>query len=408
MGKKNIETSLVLRNEIYQTNPLIQARKKFDLMGMRIFMLGLRGLNPHLSESDKYFDADFQEMFIPTSKLTELFGNTKYLAELKPACKKLFEAVVELDYEDGGFELYHLFRKLKYVKNEGLYIWFDDLLRPYILDLFQSRGYTKLNVKYLFELSSPYAVRLLELMLQYQNIAVFKQLQEIKRKFTVEEIRFVLNIPEGAYDDRIDNLRSRVLDVAIKEIVSRTPYIIRYQPIKEGRKVVAFDFTMDTYNVPRDESEKRFSFKNDAVELLKTLGFDEGDAWAIFRKCRDIPDCFSRTNRARALLERQKNPIKNRLGFLRKAIEEDWQIGRATGKRSTFANSERNAYSGEHSAADRSKKINVGRKKISYQLAETIALHIRQGDLPDIVTNALLEYRVTPEKFMLICRKHGI
>ena len=66
--------ALVLRNTIYQSNPLIQSKKDFDIIGMRIFLLGLRGLNPHFSEKDKFFDADFKEMFIPTDKLTELFA----------------------------------------------------------------------------------------------------------------------------------------------------------------------------------------------------------------------------------------------------------------------------------------------------------------------------------------------
>ena len=195
--EKNEETALVLRNDVYQSNPLVNSRKVFDLLGMRIFLLGLRGLNPHFSEQDKYYDKEFPKLFIPTSKLTELFGNTKYLAELKPACKKLFDTIIELNSVNGGFELYHLFRKLKYEPGEGLYLQFDELLRPYILDLFQTKGYTRINVEYLFKLSSPYAMRLLELLLQYQNIKFFKELMEIKRKMTVEELRFTLNVPDA-------------------------------------------------------------------------------------------------------------------------------------------------------------------------------------------------------------------
>ena len=98
---KNEERALVLRNDVYQSNPLVNSRKVFDLLGMRIFLLGLRGLNPHFSEQDKYYDKEFPDLFIPTSKLTEIFGNTKYLAELKPACKKLFDTIIELNSADG-------------------------------------------------------------------------------------------------------------------------------------------------------------------------------------------------------------------------------------------------------------------------------------------------------------------
>ena len=40
----------------------------------------------------------------------------------------------------------------------------------------------------------------------------------------------------------------------------------------------------------------------------------------------NIDDCFSRIDRDQGLLSRQKTPVGNKLGFLRRAIEEDWQI----------------------------------------------------------------------------------
>ena len=298
MGKNDENGALILRNDVYQSNPLIRARKDFDAVATRIFLIGLRGLNPRFSAKDKYFDADFKEMFVPTNRLTELFGgNTWYLHDLEKVCDKMFHTVIRIRPEDGGFELYHLFRKLKYVPNEGLYIWFEELLRPYILDLFESEGYTKLNVKYLFSLSSPYAVRLLELLLQYQNIKTFKTTREIKRRMTVEEIRFALNVPDGAYNDRINNFRKFVLDNPIREINERTPYVVRYDVVKKGRTVVAFDFVMDTFNVPAEDLEgHKPELGSEAVDLLISLGFSEKAARVIFSKCNDVQDCFLRVN----------------------------------------------------------------------------------------------------------------
>ena len=430
--EKNEETALVLRNDVYQSNPLVNSRKVFDLLGMRIFLLGLRGLNPHFSEQDKYYDKEFPKLFIPTSKLTELFGNTKYLAELKPACKKLFDTIIELNSVNGGFELYHLFRKLKYEPGEGLYLQFDELLRPYILDLFQTKGYTRINVEYLFKLSSPYAMRLLELLLQYQNIKFFKELMEIKRKMTVEELRFTLNVPEGAYVDRMDNFKKFVLDDPIKEINTRTPYIVRYETIKDGRKVVAFEFTMDTYNVPKDNEDiSKFKRDSNAIQTLCSLGFTERVACAIFSKCLDEADCFSRINRAQSLLFRSNKPIKNKLGFLRKAIEADWQIGRENKRRieqsatqqtksqkqARISNSMtsvgeifKSIFSSpiEDSTPEKPQSINIGKKQISRSLAETFMNYIRKGEMLEKVKEYLMIYNTTIEKFIEICKKNGI
>lgn len=409
---KKEETALVLRNDVYQSNPLVQARKKFDLMGMRLFFLGLRCLNPHFSEKDKYFDAEFKEAFIPTSMLTELFGgNTWYLGELKQACDKLFHAVVEFNYKDGGFALYHLFRKLEYVPNEGLYLRFEELLRPYILDLLESKGYTKINIRHLFALSSPYAIRLLELMLQYQNFKDFKAAQEIKRRFTIEELRFALNVPEESYNERIDNFRKFVIDIPIKEINKRTPYTIRYETVKEGRCVVAFDFTMDTFDVPVEElNGLRAEFVNDAVELLRSMGFSSKAAKAIYDKCDGVADCFARVNRAQALLDRQTEPVKNKLGFLRKAIEESW-IGSRT-ESTELPLSLGGSRFGEWPKADKpqpkKRDVKIGKHKVPYGIAAAYMKHIRKGENIEFVNESLREFGVTIKEFTQMCENRGI
>ncbi len=431
--KKEIkeETALVLRNDVYQSNPLISSRKVFGLLGMRIFLLGLMGVNPHFSEQDKYYDEDFPELLISTSKLTELFGNTKYLAELKPACKKLFDTIIELNRANGGVTLCHLFDKLEYEPNDGLHLQFSRYMRPYILDLFQSQGYTRINAKYLFKLSSPYAMRLLELLLQYQNIRLFKKLMEIKRRMTVEELRFALNVPAGTYKDRMDHFKKFVLDDPIKEINTRTPYIVRYETIKEGRRVVAFEFTMDTCNVPKDdEDDCNVKRGCDAIQTLCALGFTERIARAIFSKCLDEADCFSRINRAQAVLYRNKRPIKNKLGFLRKAIEEDWQVvrerTRSSEDSSTSTRTRTEARTDdsmtpigeivrsmtflpmESANPNKPQPINVDGKQIPRGLAEIFMKYIRKGEMLDSVKESLQVYDTTIEKFMDACEKNGL
>ena len=322
---KDDSKAIVLRGEVYQGNPLIQGRKEFDVLGMRIFLLGLRGVNPHFSEKDKTYDEQFEELFIPTAKLVELLGgNTWYLHDLEEYCKKFFDAKIHLRYEDGGFELMHIFRQLKYIPRVGLYVQFDELMRPYILDLFKSNGYTRIGVEQIFKLSTTGAVRLVELLLQYQNIASMKESRLIERTLTVEEVRFALDVPEDAYEGRMDNLRQRVLDAPIAEINSKTLYKVRYETVKEGRNVVAFRFFMDTSALPEDEPPATVFC--DGILALQGLGFTQKSAQAIFLKCGTDKECVKRIAHAKSILEIQRKfvGVDNELGFLRKAIEENW------------------------------------------------------------------------------------
>lgn len=302
---------------------------------LRLFILGLQGINPHLSPNDKLYDTEFKEVFIPTAKLVELFGgNTWYLHGLDKVCDKLFDAKIKLRFEDGGWELYHLFRKMKYVPAEGLYIHFEDLLRPYLLDLYNARGYTQIDVEQIFHLTSPYAVRLIELMLRYQNIPDMKKRKLIERTMTLEEVRFTLNVPDGAYAGRLDNLRKRIIEAPIQEINEKTSYKMSYEVLKHGGtggRVYAFKFFLDTSAIPR---EKPAVYVGDVIEKLKLLGFNEQSARAIRAKCESDADCLKRiANATRSLsMKKKRGTVENELGYLRKYIEENWQSAAAKAK----------------------------------------------------------------------------
>ena len=323
----NSMNSLILCNKVYQSNLLIEARKNFDLIGMKIFLLGLQGLNPHFSLKDKIFDKTFKEFLVPSSKLKEIFGNSWYLHKIKSACKKLFDSTIEVYQPNGVIELRHLFRRLEYIPSKGLCICFDDILRPYILDLLDTKGFTQVDGSELFKLSSPYAIRLLEVLLQYRNFEKFRIRREITRELKLNELRFMLNVPEGTYQGRLNNFKKFVLENPIREINERTDYRLSFHPVKSGRQVVGFEFKLDMKLIPNLGNYKRRSPAiHDAIDTLKSLGFTEKVAFSIFGKCIDVADCFARINRAQFLFARSKKPIRNREGFLRKAIEENWRI----------------------------------------------------------------------------------
>lgn len=387
--------SPIFCNKIYQSNLLIGARKNFDLFGMKIFLLSLQGLNPHFSIQDKIFDQKFKELLIPSAKLKEVFGNNWYLHQIKTTCNKLFDSTIEVDQPNGVIELRHLFRRLEYVPSEGLYVWFDDVLRPYVLDLLDTRGFTQVDAPSLLKLSSTYAIRLLEVMLQYRNFEKFKIRREIIRTLKVSELRFMLNVPEGTYQGRLNNFKKFVLENPIREINERTNYRMSLQPIKSGRQVVAFEFKLDTKLVPNVENnERRTPLVHEAIDALQSLGFTEKVAFAIFKKCIDVDDCFSRINRAQALLARSKMPIRNREGFLRKAIEQDWRLygSKYKSKKTTNIAAENET----HIRASSTKSLAEVFAPIMETLrkAATTMPKIEYDDTPPAETN---KYNISPE-----------
>lgn len=313
-----------LSDKIYQANPLIQARKEFDTLGMRIFFLGLRAINPQLTKVPQHSDQRFEPLFIPTAKLTELLGNDAYAHRIKKECDKIFNATIHLTYEDGGFKLMHVFRRLEYVARQGLYLEFDNLMRPYLLDLFKARGYTVLSVEQLFKLTSPYAVRLVELMLQYQNLATKKKSTVIERSMTIAELRFALNVPDDAYQERLNNFKARVLDTPIREINEKTLYKMKCETTKIGRIPTGFKFSLDISALTVKKPLPLYG--EPAIQKLKSLGFGEQAARAIRDKCESDGDCLKRITSATKSfsMKSRRAKIENKLGYLRAYIENDW------------------------------------------------------------------------------------
>lgn len=54
---------------IYQANPLIEARKAMNALEMRLFLIALQDVNPHLSKNDRFYDKDFPMTHIAPSQV---------------------------------------------------------------------------------------------------------------------------------------------------------------------------------------------------------------------------------------------------------------------------------------------------------------------------------------------------
>jgi len=122
-----------------------------------------------------------------------------------------------------------------YEEDKGMVsLKFDSKLKPYLLQL--KKQFTKINVTDSLKLKSIYAVRIYELLTQYETIG--------KRTITVEEFRNYCGIKEDEYK-LYGHLKNKVINKAKSEINEKTDYSVNYKEIKESRKVVSTDWTID-------------------------------------------------------------------------------------------------------------------------------------------------------------------
>lgn len=239
----------LLDRQVCQANPLIEARKHMNTSEMRLFVLGLQDVKPHIKDGALY-DVEFRETRISSSELRELFSNNAAdrgsfgsITNLKRHIKKAFDCIIEIKVGKRGFALYHIYQKMLYTDDGELIIQFDNCMKPYILDLL-GKGYTKYSVRTVFSLTSAYGWRIMELLLEKQGYFQRGE-NKVYRKLTISELRQKLNVPDDKYVGRIDNLKSRVLEIPIKEINEKTIYHVWYEPYRDGGKIAGFTIWME-------------------------------------------------------------------------------------------------------------------------------------------------------------------
>lgn len=304
---------------LYQANPLIESRKPLNTLEMRLFLLAVQNINPHISAKDKYYDKDFKELHLTPGEVKEIFGNGAYLNRLEKVCTGMAEKVVTLKDEKGNFAAYPVFEAIEYKPRKGLYICFNNRMRPFLLDIYESgQGYTKVSMKQIFNLSSAYAMRLLELMLQYKGTMKDKL---ITRYISLSDLRFLLDIKENEYH-RISDLRRFVLDGPIREINNKTQYELSYVPQKKGRKIVGFTFSMDCSQILPDEAITQTLVLEKTPAKKEWHGLSVGAVNKLTTLCGSNEEFKRRMDYAVSLLPKRKP--QNPQAFLYKAIEENY------------------------------------------------------------------------------------
>lgn len=262
MTEKNKTDKSVM---VYQANPLIEGRRDFSLREMRLFYIGLKDLKPQLTKKNIPWEnmtyRDFPVTVIPPKDLIEMFGNDTYYSALYDVCESLAKKTVEVKNEFGRFDWFTVFSRLSYRPEEGLILKFNPDMIPWLLEL-ADRTFTKIPFEIVWQLESKYSVRLLELVLQYQNTKTHE------RTVTMEELRRCLSVPDGAYKKMV-NFKSRVLDSSIKEINEKTAYKVEYENVKDGRKVVGFKFKL---HLPAElKAEKQKQKAKEALDIVAGL-----------------------------------------------------------------------------------------------------------------------------------------
>lgn len=144
--------------------------------------------------------------------------------------------------------------KIAYVDSAGILelVFAPDVI-PLITQLEQS--FTSYELKQISSLTSKYAIRLYELLIQWRSISKTPV-------FLVDDFRFKLGLGSDEYKI-MSNFKKKVLDAALTQINEKTDIVASYEQHKSGRNITGFSFSFLPKKTKDDEkdSSKRLSDK---------------------------------------------------------------------------------------------------------------------------------------------------
>ena len=135
------------------------------------------------------------------------------------------------------------FSSVEHRTGEGIIeVEFSPKLKPYLLNL--KDNFVTYALNQVAKLSSKYAIRIYELLKQYQ----FKNTVQ----FEMNEFRNLIGLDDSIYP-RYSNMKPKVLLMAQKEIAKKTDISFEFEEIKTSRKVTSIKFYIKQNNKAKNE-----------------------------------------------------------------------------------------------------------------------------------------------------------
>lgn len=240
---------------VFQHNKLIESRYRLGLQEKRLMMF----LMSQIKKGDKSFNT-ITVNILELANLIGLEGQSIY-HEMEKVTKKMIGRVLSIRNLDENWLLQVPWvASAKYLYKEGLIrIRIADELAPFLLKL--QGEFTVTRLSDLMKFKSIYALRVYELLKQYESIG--------SRIINISDLRLSCGIPENRLKS-IADLRIYVLEISKREINEKSDIFIEFDFIKKSRSFVAIEFSIKknpNYGKTSEEIEIDNKIKRISSEL---------------------------------------------------------------------------------------------------------------------------------------------
>lgn len=203
--------------------------------------------------------------------------STSYKA-VEEATQRLFKREFTFIDDEGYRVMMRWLYKAKY--NEGSTNLYFPVEILQMLRLFDGLNpYTKYKKEVVLKLKRDYSLELYHLGKKHYGINHRKDIKSFDIK--LEDFISLFDVPKSYIDD-LSNLKKRVIKPSLDEINEKTDITITYQNIKQGRRVIGFEFFITTKEMAETEDKIKIPKKErDLTEIEWVQEFNEIETPAL-------------------------------------------------------------------------------------------------------------------------------
>jgi len=323
LAKNRKTTDYRAHKIVYQHNKLVEARYNLTLQEKRVLLWCLTAIPSNTVD-------EIGTILIPVKEFCEIAdisidGAYSKMKKLAILLRSRTLTIENLDNQ--SFSVVGWVDRIEYHEKEGvLHVDLCRFLTKFLLEL--KSNFTAIPMSQTLGLSSIYAIRIFELIKQYEKIG--------EREISLSDLRSFCGISDNKLKDYND-VKSKVLNIAKREIELKTDIIFDFIEIKKSRKVTGIKFLIQTNsNFGKKEIEEKKKLKK-ALEESKTgiqkqlleLGFSKTTIYKFFNQNEE-----ARISKALSVVldQVQKGQALNPKALFRTALKEKWSTEVYTSK----------------------------------------------------------------------------
>lgn len=303
---------------VFQHNHLIEARYSLTLQEKRLILWLISKVHPD-EEDFKKHELSVQEFM----SLMELKGHANY-KELEKITLGLMKKILVIKKpDDRTLTQVAWINYAHYEEGTGkIQVSFSDAMKPFLLHL--KNQFTAINITDLMQFKSIHAIRIYELLKQYQDIG--------ERILTVEEIKECCGATGKL--TKYSDFEKKILLIAQREINEKSDIKFEFERQKHVRKIIGIKFIISKnkdYGLRNSSTKEAQEIKRKpaVINTLREFGLSSKIINQILRENTEqvIHDAINAVD-----LQLSKGHVRNTKAMLITAIKEKWHPERYKAK----------------------------------------------------------------------------